>query len=231
MFKQYIGIDKISAKTIKIISSLISDTLASIFNNCIDKSIWPDALKIAEVIPIHKSGSKQIIEKYRPISLISNIAKIFEKIIYSRISDVITKNKILSDKQFGFTKNKGTKDALNYITTKIYENLDKSTPIAITFIDLAKAFDTVNRKILLDKLYAYGIRGKANNLIKNYLNDRKQKVRIGQDNSDFKNIDTGVPHGTILGPLLFILYVNDLLTSIPENIVSYVDDTAIFFNR
>lgn len=221
------GVDRISAKTLKTISSHISETLANIFNNCIEQSIWPDALKKAEVIPIYKSGKKHIIENYRPISLISNIAKIFEKIIYNRLSDFITKNNLLSSKQFGFTKKKGTKDALSYITSKIYENLDKSTPIAVTFIDLAKAFDTVNHEILLDKLYSYGIRGKAYDLLESYLKNRKQKVRIGQNSSDFKNINTGVPQGTILGPLLFIIYVNDLLTNMPNNIVSYADDTAI----
>lgn len=222
------GVDKISAKTLKATSTVIADTLAYVFNLCIEKSIWPDALKTAEVIPIYKSGNKKEMSNYRPISLISNIAKIFEKIIHNRIIEFLNKNNIITKKQFGFIKNMGTRDALSLITKIIYEKLDQSKPIAITFLDLAKAFDTVNHKILLDKLYAYGIRGKGHKLIKSYLSNRKQTVRIGTQNSKPEIIDTGVPQGTILGPLFFILYVNDLLTSMPEEaILSYADDTAV----
>ena len=114
------GVDKINAKTLKIISDHIADPLANIINKCIEKSIWPDALKAAEVVPIYKSGKKIVVNNYRPISLISYIAKIFEKVIYERIFDFIYKHKILSDKQFGFIKNKGTRDALSYITKRIF---------------------------------------------------------------------------------------------------------------
>lgn len=225
------GIDGISAKILKTIAPIIADTLAYVINHCIETSIWPDMLKVAEVIPIYKAGKKNDMGNYRPISLISNIAKIFEKIIHSRIINFINQSKILSEKQFGFIKNIGTKDALSLLSGIIYENLDKTEPIAITFLDLAKAFDTVNHKILLDKLYSYGIRGKGHTLITSYLNNRKQKVKIDSHVSDFENVNTGVPQGTILGPLLFILYVNDLLTSMPNNsILSYADDTAVIAN-
>lgn len=121
-----------------------------------------------------------------------------------------------------------SKDALNTITNLIYNQLDKSSPIAITFLDLAKAFDTVDHKILLDKLYNYGIRGKAHKLIKSYLDNRKQRVKVNNTNSDFNTIETGVPQGTILGPLLFIIYINDMLKKIPEpSILSYADDTVV----
>ena len=222
------GVDKINSKVLKCISHHITDALAHLFNLCIEKTVWPNALKSAEIVPIYKSGSKNEISNYRPISLVSNLAKIFEKIIYNRFYAFINKNNLLAVKQFGFIKNKGTKDALNDITTKIYENLDKSKPIAVTFLDLAKAFDTVDHKILLDKLYNYGIRGKAYKLIQSYLDNRTQKVRLGRCFSDEGQINSGVPQGTILGPLFFILYVNDLLTTMPEHtILSYADDTAI----
>ena len=145
------GIDKINAKTLQAISEHIADPLAHIINKCIEMSIWPDALKVAEVVPIYKSGKKLVVNNYRPISLISNIAKIFEKVIYERIFDFIYKQKILSEKQFGFIKNKGTRDALSYITKRIYENLDKSKPIIVAFLNLAK-IDTVDHNILLHKL-------------------------------------------------------------------------------
>ena len=137
------------------------------------KLIWPDALKAAEVVPISKSEKKLVVNNYRPISLISNIAKIFKKVIYERIFDFIYKHKILSERQFGFIKNKGTRDALSYITKRIYENLDKSKPIIVAFLDLAKAFDTLDHNILLHKLQAYAIRGNAYNLMQSYLTNRK----------------------------------------------------------
>ena len=222
------GVDNINAMTLKTLATTISDTLAYVFNLCIELSIWPEALKVAEVVPIYKSGKKNDMGNYRPISLISNIAKIFEKIIHKRVIDFMDESKIISKKQFGFMKNIGTTDALQHICTIIYDKLDKSIPIAVTFLDLAKAFDTVNHEILLDKLYAYGIRGKCYKLLKSYLSTIKQKTIIGKDYSKFNTINTGVPQGTILGPLLFILYVNDLLNNMPENsIMSYADDTAV----
>ena len=110
----------------------------------------------------------------------------------------------------------------------IYNNLDTSTPIAITFLDLAIAFDTVHHQILLDKLYNYGIRGSAYNLLKNYLTNRQQRVKLNNKTSQFESVTMEVPQDTVLGSLLFILYINDLLLDILENtIVSYVDDAAI----
>ena len=223
------GIDNINGKTLKtLVKHITEQPLGHIFNNCIEKAIWPDELKMAEVIPIHKSKEKNIATNYRPISRISNLAKIFKKIIYNRITNFINKCEILAKNQYGFRKNKSTKDALSLITNATYDKLDKSTPIAITFLHLAKAFDAVNHQILLHKLYNYGIRGRAYNLIKVYLGNRLQKVKLNNINSQFQSVNMGVPQGTILGPLLFLLYINDLLRDIPKDtIASYADDTAV----
>ena len=218
------GVDNINVKTLKIIKRFIVIPLVHICNLCIEKSLWPDALKCAVIKPVHKAKNKTNAENYRPISLISNLAKILEKLIYSRFSNFINKCDLISKNQFGFIKNKGTKNALQHISNIIYNCLDQNKPIAITFLDLAKAFDTINHRILLDKLYNYGIRGKAYKLISSYLSNRQQNVKISNSISDCKTIRTGVPQGTILGPLLFILYVNDM---IKDNIISYADDTAI----
>ena len=175
--------------------------LVHIINLCIDKSIWPGTLKYEEVIPIYKNN---------------------------RLYDFISKNNIISSQQYYFMKNRGIADALNFFCNLIYNNLDKSKPVIATFLDLAKAFDTVNHDILLAKLYRYGIRGSAHRLSASYLSNRKQKVRIKNHNSEYQNIITGVPQGTILEPLLFILYINDLLTDVDkETIISYADDTVI----
>ena len=190
-------------------------------------------MKSAYVIPLHKSKEKRIANNYRPISLISYVAKVLQKIIHKRIITFINKCDIPSQNQYGFRKNKSTKDALTLISNVIYGKLDKSTPIAILFLDIAKAytdkriFDTVNHQILLDKLYNYGVRESAHNLIKSYLGNRLQKVKLNNATIHLKSVNVGVPQGTILGSLLFLLYINDLLLDIPEDvIVSYADDTA-----
>ena len=186
------GIDYINTKTLKTLSVHIVNQLVHICNQCIDKATWPDALKIAEVIPTHKSNEKHIPTNYRPISLISNIAKIFEKIIHNRITNFINSCDLLTKNQYGFRKNRSIKEALFQLSNMIYKNIDTSTPIAITFLDLVKAFDTIDHQILLDKLYNYEIRGSAYNLLKNYLTNRQQRVKLNNKTSKFESVTMGV---------------------------------------
>ena len=141
------GNDNINANILETLVEHLIDLLTHIYNLCIDKAIWPDAFKSAEVIPIHKSKERNIATNYRPIKLIANLAKILEKIIHKRITTFINNCDILAENQYGFRKNKSTKDALTLISNVIYDKLDKSISIAIIFLDLAKVCDTVNHQI------------------------------------------------------------------------------------
>lgn len=223
------GVDGITTKLLKHIAHIVAKPLQYIVNSSFVTGVCPRHFKIAEVVPIHKKGSKELTTNYRPISLISNVAKIFEKLLQKRIVHFIEKYHILSTMQFGFRKGIGTKDALGKITETIYANLDKSIPTAAVFLDLAKAFDTVDHYILRSKLNAAGIRGMCLKLILNYLSDRKQLVRINNEKSNLADVKIGVPQGTILGPLLFIIYINDIFEKIDDNCViySFADDTTI----
>ena len=163
--------------------------LEHIFNKCIYLGTWPTSFKTADIIPIYKDGAKNITSNYRPIALISNIAKIFEKIVLIRLQKFLLENKTVRDNQFGFMKNKGTEDALAFATNLIYSSLDRNKAVIATFLDLSKAFDTVDHTILLQKLYKYGIKGLAHDLFKSYLSNRKKCVKINETHGDYKDLN------------------------------------------
>lgn len=219
--------DHINATILKLLNVNICEPLLIIFNKCIAQGKWPEHFKRAEVIPIFKAGEKSKTNNYRPISLISNLAKIFERMIHNRFTEFFNEFNIISNNQFGFRKGTGCDNALASITEFIYNRLDLTKPVIATFLDLVKAFDTVNHEILYDKLYRLGIRGLALDLIKSYLKNRIQVVNVNGNISSCEYLNIGVPQGSILGPLLFLIYINDLLDSIPNCIiVSHADDTV-----
>ena len=192
---------------VKISKHIISPLLCKLFNLAITQGIYPNALKLAEVIPIYKKGNVNNINNYRPISILSQFNKIFEKLISCGLTQFLKKFNLLSDHQFGFRKKYSTAYAINNIYDKIIKNIDKDQFSSYLFLDLSKAFDTVDHNILLFKMNKYfGICGIALDLFASYLNNRRQYTKIYDAKSEKKTITCGVPQGSCLGPILFLMY-------------------------
>ena len=191
----------------------------------------PDDFKKAKVIPLHKELKKILVDNYRPISLLNCFSKLFERLVHKQVIGFLHKHALLYQYQFGFRENHSTTLALIEIIDGIKNNIDKGDITIGTYLDLNKAFDTVNHPILFEKLKHYGIRGMALAFFRSYLSNRKQYVSCNNTASYISTVEYGVPQGSVLGPLLFIVYVNDIVNAVNGvNIRLFADDTALFIH-
>lgn len=222
-----VGPDDISVKIIKLCAHQLAEPLTHIINECFREGTFPSFLKLSKVIPLYKKGDHKEISNYRPISILSVFSKIFEKILAKRLKTFLDNCNILSPSQHGFREGRSTISALINILDFIYKNLDQGNKVAALFIDLSKAFDCVDHDVLLKKIECYGLRGKCSKLLKSYLANRKQFVDFLGTRSKELTVDIGVPQGSVLGPLLFILYTNDLVNSLSTFYTAFADDVSI----
>lgn len=216
-------------KLIKIAAKQLAMPFTYIYNESFESGIVPNPLKISRVTPVFKSDSPIDPNNYRPVATLSSFSKILEKIVYNRLLSFLNKNKILYKYQFGFRKGHSTEQAILEITDTLKSNIDKRLITCGLFLDFSKAFDTVDHEILLMKLNKYGIRGIPHSWFTSYLTNRKQYVKIKEVESDLQTIKCGVPQGSTLGPLLFLLYINDMANSSKKlSFRIFADDTNIF---
>ena len=226
------GPDYISSKLLKVILPLILTPLCHLFNLSFQTGYIPSQLKFAKIVPVFKSGDKNSFNNYRPISLLCSISKLLEKIVAKQMVGFLSKNKILYSHQYGFRNGHSTIHPILQFLDKIFVSLNKpnSEYSLGIFCDLKKAFDTVNFDILLSKLEHYGFRGISNSWFKNYLVGRNQYVCVNGVNSQTKQIFCGVPQGSVLGPLLFLIFINDLPNCTKLFSILFADDTTFQIN-
>ena len=228
--KNSTGYDNVSTKLLQNVIEDIAYPFCHVINQSFSSGIVPEEMKIAKVIPVYKAGEENVFNNYRPISLLTAFSKVMEKLMSNRLVKFLELNSILYSHQYGFRKGHSTIHPIIHMLNDIATGIDKSPSerCMSLFLDLSKAFDTLSHNILLKKLNHYGIRGVANIWFENYLSGRQQYVEIDGINSTMKTLTCGVPQGSILGPILFLVYINDINNATTEKILSFADDTTMY---
>ena len=226
------GPNSFPTNLLKIARHIVAIPLNFIINKSFEYGIFPSTMKVAQVMPLFKAGAPDTCGNYRPISLLPNISKIFERAMYNRVYNYLESMQIINPLQFGFRKMHSTNHALVSIIEHVKKIVDNGNFACGLFLDFQKAFDTVNIDILLEKLTNYGIRGPAVDWLRSYLKGRSQYVTIENEMSDTLGLTCGVPQGSILGPLLFLIYINDFRNSIDKSTAyHFTDDTNVIFSK
>lgn len=233
--KDSAGFDEIPCSLLSHIVETIADPLCKLINLSFIEGTFPSSLKKAVLVPIHKKNDKELISNYRAISLLSVFSKLLEVAYACQLKSFLNLHNIISNSQYGFREGHSTQDAVTSLYMYLLNNMDKSKKCECLFFDMSRAFDTVNHEILLNKMFAYGIRGVPNSWVKSYLSNRTQRVDLKLDGvshqSDISAVPTGVPQGSTLGPILFLIFVNDLQayvnTTNEFHVTQFADDVAI----
>ena len=215
----------------KIAAEILSPSLSAIFNRSLSMGIYPDDWKMARVLPIFKSEDKDDIDNYRPISIISAIAKVFGRLVHDQFYTYLSSNQLINPHQSGFRSTFSTLTSLLESTNDWCVNIDRGLLNGVVFIDLKKAFHTIDYDILLSKLSAYGVDELALTWFRSYLTNRRQKCFVNGQFSRISTITRGVPQGSIIGPFLFLVYINDLPNCLNEGFPRmFADDTSISYS-
>ena len=221
------GNDSIYPVVLREVAKDISGPLVRIFQCSLDTGVVPEDWKKANVTPIFKGGKKSLAENYRPVSLTSAVCKVLESLLRDNITEHLKKYKILKDTQHGFVKGRSCLTNLIEFLDEVTKYIDKGLPIDVIYLDFSKAFDRVPHHRLIKKINACGIGGNVSTWIENWLSERKQRVVVKGSASKWSNVSSGVPQGSVLGPTLFIIFINDIDENIVSSLSMFADDTKV----